>query len=750
MSLILYINGQVADLDPGTTIAQTRQVNDLNSLDNRQASYTNKFSLPKTAANQRIVQYLSLVGNNSNVPYQKNECSLYSASGECFVYNGWAMITDGGDSFDVVIYDGIIDLYKAIENQNLSVLDLSDLNHTKTMQAVRDSWTDPELPYRYILADYNGKTGSNSAGTSVAIDYLVPSVNVAWLWDKVFSYYGFSYSGSVFNTQYFKNLWMTFPKGIDGESSSGDVFGSSAITNENSATSGSTWSTLLLKFNESESVNTEYIEYLSSAKYRIKVKKTGYYNLRIAGNVKSTSNFSMYVVKNVSNTSATTLNALSPIATIKTNQVKDTDFDYTSSSVLLSAGDSISVIFRHVNGVNQGLGFSTADKWENLEVTVRQLQQGEINFSNAFTDFSIRDFLSEVVHRFGLTMQKDKYSNSYTFYNLAEIMQNPDVENWSSKFISKKQENYVYGSYAQQNWFRYAYNDKESSHNDACIPVENVNLAESRDAIKSKIYSPELNRTPYLNRTSGVYKLWEKEVSEDSDGVSTVKYKALDKRYYFLRAEQYTESVTIRDLTIGGSIPTAYSYAESYWKLPFTDILQDYYSDLNRILDKACIITAELWLNEGDIAQLDFLKLYYIEQLGSYYLLNKINNYTPGKPTTCELVKVIFGETQQLTREISITQVSSTTNNTTHRYNVSLTYTTSYNPAALGLQWREINTEEWNTLPVEQITQFTSPFSFYLPIAEFNGLVCEIRIVDAFYNVLSNVEIIGFILIEFS
>ena len=122
MPLLLYINGHLTDLDAGQVIAQTKQVNDLNSLDNRQTNYTNKFKLPKTANNIRIMNFLTLAGNGSNIPYQKNECSLYSDTGECFVYNGWAVVTDDGDSYNAVVYDGIIDLYKEIENTSITFL----------------------------------------------------------------------------------------------------------------------------------------------------------------------------------------------------------------------------------------------------------------------------------------------------------------------------------------------------------------------------------------------------------------------------------------------------------------------------------------------------------------------------------------------------------------------------------------------------------------------------------------------------
>ena len=42
----------------------------------------------------------------------------------------------------------------------------------------------------------------------------MPSVKVKYLWDKIFTEFGYTYSGSVFDTFDFNNLWMTYPKGI--------------------------------------------------------------------------------------------------------------------------------------------------------------------------------------------------------------------------------------------------------------------------------------------------------------------------------------------------------------------------------------------------------------------------------------------------------------------------------------------------------------------------------------------------------
>jgi len=102
-------------------------------------------------------------------------------------------------------------LFKAIENKNFGDdVDLSEINHEKNLTTVIDSFTNEN--YRYIINDYGGKTHLPS--DKINVDYLVPSVRVKYLWDKIFSTFGFNYIGNVFDTFDFDQLWLTYPKGI--------------------------------------------------------------------------------------------------------------------------------------------------------------------------------------------------------------------------------------------------------------------------------------------------------------------------------------------------------------------------------------------------------------------------------------------------------------------------------------------------------------------------------------------------------
>lgn len=754
MALLLYINGQLADLDAGTVIAQTKQVNDLNSLDNRQANYTNKFRLPKTAHNMRLMQFLTLPGNTSGVPYQKNECSLYSHTGECFVYKGWAVVTDGGDSYDAVVYDGIIDLYKNIENETLANLNLQDIQHTKTVANVVSSWTG-NLPYRYILADYNGDTGltnitPGNVTPQVNIDYLVPSVKVSWLWEKIFQHYnnGVQPTGSVFNTQDFKGLYMTFPKGQVREaqntqlvfSSENYIFPYNRLNQETNhyyaKFTTATVNTIAATY------NNIHLKVAQSASYRLSIKGKLHGHKRNGTEARDSC---IRIGKNCENRDSLyagfqggqlLVNGQKIFGEAAESFPFGADIDLVSIPFQLSAYDSICVTVSRSETTMPGRSYALdeANPANELEVTLQRIDPNNIDFSTVFTDFPVKDFLNEVVHRFGLTLFKEKYSSSYTFLTLQEQLQTPHTVNWSTKFSRKISENYIHGNYAQNNWFRYSYNDKESTHNDGCIPVSNVNIGDSRDVIKSKIYSPERVPSFYLGQNTHVYKLWDKEAVENPEpGASAVTYKPLDKRYYFMKAlpdDGYNITVTSPEL---GTQATVGSYfRESYMGLKFPEIINTYYSPLQSIVKKAMTVTAELWLTDADIVNFDFKKLYYIEQLSSYFIVNKINNYIPGKVTKCDLIRVVYAEAEPKAIYVS--------NNILRQYVwpsyvITIPYSINYSAQNLIIE-RSTNLSVWIEVDPDDVIDTESPAGIYSSSYPPNTYYFRIRDIDN--NIISN------------
>lgn len=652
----LIINSVEIELEPSKPIARTLQVNDIANLSNRQANFTPTFSIPRTAKNIRSFQKLGIVGNNSALPYQRNNAYYYSDSGECLIYNGWAIVTATEKDYRCNVYDGAIDLYKAIENQTLGQLPLTELNHIKNLTNVIASFNG-STTYKYIVADYNGKMLYDT--NKINIDYLVPSVPVSYLWDKVFDYYGYTYEGSVFDTFAFQNLYMTFPKGIGSTIPDVAVYESTDlefINNENSQSKVSN-PTLDNKKSTYLKQNSNTTNDLNSIFNNIHFKpvEEGIYRIEVSGEILSKMYFdnggtlygtiplecSLWLAKNseaITNSDNVTL-----IQLLQSNLGSDYSFLDTgtidvNTLVTLQPDESFCLVLRY-SGPNVRY-LSEVEEITPIELTISKVESSTIDFEGAFIDFKTKDFLNEVLNRFGLTPFKDKFSNNYVFKTLYEIIQDNDVIDWSSKFQSVNSESYVYGTYAQTNNLKYKYNDNESDYNDSSLNIDNVNLEETKDAFKSNIYSPEKLKTSDLFKDTNVYKLWDKEPKDDG----SVTYKSLDKRFYFMRVDEFyfTEPKTIGSEILSTETTINSAPYESFFKLSFNDIVQDYYLPIFQILNDAKIINANIYLKEKDIVDLDFSKLYWIEQLGNYFLLNKVSNFQGNGIVKCELIKVAY------------------------------------------------------------------------------------------------------------
>jgi hypothetical protein len=623
----LIINGIDIELTESQTIARTLQVNDILTLSDRQTNYTNTFSIKKTDKNKQTFEMLGVVGATSILPYRKNECYLYTDDGECMVYKGWAIIQSTDKEYKINIYDGNIDLYKAIENKNLGELDLSEINHQKTLTTVVNSFT-AGLNYKYIVADYNGLMVYNT--NRINIDYLVPSAKVSYLWNKIFTTYGFTYSGSVFNTVDFTNLWLTYPKFAELDVTPVSIFeGTTQSIVDNQPV-------MPLQFNQSivvdtiQDVNKQEFIISTSGTYRIELNDLG------GGSIS-------YQIGDWADQFLYNLYFNTPIIYKNGVQIGSSNDDYID--VNLIAGDVITIDYGYPDNLGQNsiLGVTYLGTFQSTLI-IKEFQGVPISFSNELKDFSTRDFITEILNRFGLTPFKDKYENHYRFLTLQELLQDNTVVDWSreqNKFVEKLSERYIFGSYAQQNKFTYKYNDNESDYYNSEILIDNVNLADNKVVVNSKVYAPEKDSTNLIHDLDcNVYKMWDKEVQDNG----SVKYKGLSKRYYLMREDSHTFTATTQ---IGSQSLNAHQAittvpVASFYNLRMEDVVRIYYSNIGAILNYSKIIDASIYLNEKNVSDIDFSKIYWIKQLSSYFLLNKVNNFTKKGITKVELIKVEY------------------------------------------------------------------------------------------------------------
>ncbi|MDV4026126.1 hypothetical protein CMT52_17480 [Elizabethkingia anophelis] len=627
MNLIeIYANDKPLDLYSDTNIKFTKQANDIGEIDKRQASYTNSFTIPKTPNNIQVFGGLGLTSDTSRIPYQKPNCKM-KIDGFDLIVKGWMNIMETtDDEYKVYVYSGVINFFKAIENLTIgNDLDIDDIGHTKDVETVIASFDNEN--YKYLIADFNGNTHIGTNRDVINIDYIVPSVRVKYLWDKIhkgtpklystgkYPAEGFTYIGEIFNSERFKNLWLTYPRPTDEKTIKYttvlDTEGQGGLRNwnSNSPTNNNTYAHIL----PLESKNT------------FKIDKDGVYRITFSFNLnpenpqsnpRPEAPFELYIGKNVPPDKL--YDNIGNSTPIKRMEQVDNINNEPLTIPSLKANDELTFFYYFkLNGLT--LNYDYKVKIERVEEV--------IDFSEQLKEFSVTDFVKEIINHFGLTMFTDEFSDEISYKTLNERINNSRVIDWSEKYIGRKSEEYIANSYAQRNYFEYQHNDKEETHNNGFIRVRNENIEARKTVFGSKTYSPEeLGTKFYINNrvteNTPVFRLYNKEVNEDPK--EPIKYKPLQNRYYLVRARLLSEKVKIGSKQLNQEMDSDKIYLGNFSDLDFDTVIRDNYSDFTKILNDSRLHTVELNLNTMDILLFNHDALYYFSQEQQYYILNKL------------------------------------------------------------------------------------------------------------------------------
>ncbi|WP_312557905.1 hypothetical protein [Empedobacter brevis] len=641
----LYLNNQLCELNQSDPIQYNFQVNDIGDVESRQTTFTNTISLPRTKRNTMIFEGLGLVGDTSILPYQKINASLFEDTIPV-IYNGWAIVNNTDDSYNLNLYSGIIDLFKAIENKTIGTdLDISETEHNKDLYSVYNSFQNEY--YRYIIADYNGKSHLSIRGEYfVNIEYLIPSIRCKYLIEKIQETFGFTFIGSVFSNPKYLNWWMTYPK--PSPEISEEITIDPVLVSTGSVLNlvnplyddGISYIDLNNGFNAIEG------EWLNDKEY--KVEKAGTYNIKYKGDGLA----KYYWEEPNDQTDPRRIDNRTPNLTLCINGNQTNKKIYMDNKDLeinfsVNIGDVISFVYVEIyeNRPSWGLNELIID---NFNFSIYQISLGVISFKDALIDFGIKDFFKEFLWQFGLTPIPLK-DNKVLFLTTDERI-NAEVVNWTDKFNGRINEEYVYNNYAQRNNFKYKYNTENSNYNDGFLKVNNQNLEDEVDSIQSKIYTVEKDKINFpVSSTqkfdSNVYMIWQKEVQEkeDENGNPTteIKYKDLSNRYYFIRSKENQNEINLSYERINDSIKVPGFAQEDYSDLSFSEIIKNEYLSLDSLINNSRKHFIKLKnLTPVDIQNLRFDVVYYFEQEQQYYILNKLP-YQNAKENIGEFIRVI-------------------------------------------------------------------------------------------------------------
>ncbi|WP_415541404.1 hypothetical protein [Empedobacter stercoris] len=516
----LYINGNKVDFEisDNKDFEYSIQVHDLASVESVNASYTTSFKLPKTKRNVEIFKSLGLTGAISNIPYKKTSARLV-VDGVTLISDGWLRVNSTtNDSYNVNIENGILDFFAKIANKNIGEeVELKELDHEKNIDAVLSSF-DNSKPYLYVIADYNGLSKITRLNKDyLNADYLTPSAKVSWLWSKIFSTFGYTYSGSIFDSEDFQRLYMTYPKSpaIKGDEEEIDpVLIATLNITKPVYYQTDNWDDTQLNIKLPLNVvsgATQLDDFYFS------VEKDGTYRFTYYDMLgedeydyedptdqrdprrKYSSNLVLNLDSFYGSTSST-----ARLSARTNSEIKTRSFD-----IPLRAGERVGFKYL-VYELNYPSWSFNHIELEKLDLKIEQVSTSQISFSEELTKFSVTDFFKEILWRFGLTPFIDNETKNIHFLTLNERLNSTQVVDWSSKYIKRNSEEYELGNYAQKNVFKHKYNDSNAKYNDGAISVINENLEESKDLVTSKVYSNDNSLTTIMNglAESSVYPIW--------------------------------------------------------------------------------------------------------------------------------------------------------------------------------------------------------------------------------------------------
>lgn len=632
MGVELFINDQAVELKDSSKLQFNFTIGDIFTIATVQVSYSNVFEAPLTPSNTLAMGGLGLIGNNSQIPYQKVAATL-KYDGFDIVSNGRLLLEETSQSYRMGILEGMVDFFKDIENKTIGKdLDIDELKHEKTMNNFVRS-IEQNIPYRYVVADFGGKM--QLPDETITIDYLMPVVKLSYFWNKIFETFGYTYSGSIFSNPDFTEAHITYPKAPSGEPFEALI--SRTFKNnyrDNNPVPGDR--TNVFEFPQSYSWDFKTgpgfdnwnFQATETKKYRLRFRPAGYL---MYGNNQGSYHFEVWrgtqFVKTFFSQYGSTVNFNDYFL----------DFDLTAGEVI------------NFKIVSPAFGAPSYLRIMSLEVEVYEMSIGSFDFAEAFADFSIKDFVKEIIWRYALIPFIDTRTKNIQFLTIDEKVNFNNYVDWSGKYVNREKETYLYGTsnYGQSNIFQHKYNDESDSFRNGILSIGNANLEPSKVIAASKIYAAEERirkfRMAGKDFNSTLYPLWQSEIVEsveNNQNVQKIEYKGLSNRYYIMKLTRVNAQGKFKSEALNSTVQTTpFYFISNANNTHYNDLVAKYYPTYQKIMNNFKMHEIEVALSLPDILELDFRKLYYFEQEASFYILNKLQ-WEEGKTCKGEFIKI--------------------------------------------------------------------------------------------------------------
>ena len=598
---VTVVDTQEFDLFVGEAINVKTQGVNIDNISNTESGTTNSFQLPTTANNNKIFDYLNLVGSVSDFPYKDNYVR-YSESGVELIRNGRLKVNEmSNKGYKLEVLHGINDFFDKIRGKFLHEAyepfrsTLNEMRHQDTTLCNTTAIRDAE-GYCVPLMDLSGV--NPIADFQQTVGYFL-DFGLSKISDSI----GYSYTNTGIDlTDYVftKSEPPTFDTRATSFVSNRYFAGYEEILQETRLV----WSHVMTVKGV---INFEQI------RLRV-IAGSGVPNdpdVNIMVNGVLLASYTLVVGGAVFNT---TLNT-SPV-----------EFD---------AGDVIQIFF-DATGIGSGNSVYLVDAYFKGFYTLGY----KVYHENILGDYNQTDFVKNIMQTFNLGINVNSISKEIELYSLNTVYGNEGVINDFSKYYDETKKRIFKSSYGKNNKFTYKYIEKDVSFvkSDGILVANNTN--EDKKIIESELTASS-NYTPLT--LGAVDALLTSVTAYDSKSINAKPTNIGDRFNQVIRVEtEVTNPVTVSYIDKAGNTGNVISDQSflTFGGLDWSTLIDTQFNNLrDNVLNRYEKYTVIMNVPLHIINEYNFKEKVYIRELGSNFVVNNITTLKGGL-NQWELIKI--------------------------------------------------------------------------------------------------------------
>jgi hypothetical protein len=598
---VVVTDTQEFDLFVGEAINVKTQGVNIDNISNTESGTTNSFQLPTTANNNKIFDYLNLVGSVSQFPYKDNYVR-YSESGVELIRNGRLKVNEmSNKGYKVEVLHGINDFFDKIRGKFLH---------------------EAYEPFRSTLNEmrYQDTTLCNTTAIRDAEGYCVPLMDLSGV-------------NPIADFQQTVGYFLDF-----GLSKISDSIGYS-YTN-----TGIDLTDYVFTKSEPPTFDTRATSFVSNryfAGYEEILQETRLIWSHVM-TVKGVINFEQIRLRAIAGSGVPN----DPDVTIMVDGVLLADYTLGLGSTVFNTTLNTSPIEYDAGSVIQIFFDATGIGSSNSVYLVDAYFKGfytlgyKVYHENILGDYNQTDFVKNIMQTFNLGINVNSISKEIELYSLNTVYGNGGAINDFSKYYDETKKRIFKSSYGKNNKFIYKYIEKDVSFvkSDGILIANNTN--EDKTIIKSELTASS-NYTPLT--LGAVDALLTSVIAYDNKSINANPTNIGDRFNQVIRVEtDVTNPVTVTYIDKAGATGNVISDQSflTFGGLDWNTLIDTQFNNLrDNVLNRYEKYTVIMNVPLHIINEYDFKEKVYIKELGSNFVVNNITTLK-GSLSEWELIKI--------------------------------------------------------------------------------------------------------------